>query len=103
MRCRIGSSSGITGRLPNFWRVGPGYAKKLEANGLYTMGDIARCSIGKPDELYNEELLYQLFGVNAELLIDHAWGYEPCTIQDVKAYKPETNSVSYRSGFAVPL
>lgn len=58
------------------------------------MGDIARCSIGKPDELYNEELLYQLFGVNAELLIDHAWGYEPCTIQDVKAYKPETNSVS---------
>ena len=69
-------------------------AKKLEANGLYTMGDIARCSIGKPDELYNEELLYQLFGVNAELLIDHAWGYEPCTIQDVKAYKPETNSVS---------
>ena len=80
--------------LTDFWRVGPGYAKKLEANGLYTMGDIARCSIGKPDELYNEELLYQLFGVNAELLIDHAWGYEPCTIQDVKAYKPETNSVS---------
>ena len=71
--------------LTDFWRVGPGYAKKLEANGLYTMGDIARCSIGKPDELYNEELLYQLFGVNAELLIDHAWGYEPCTIQDVKA------------------
>ena len=58
------------------------------------MGDIAKCSIGRPDELYNEELLYQLFGVNAELLIDHAWGYEPCTIQDVKAYKPETNSVS---------
>lgn len=80
--------------LTDFWRVGLGYAKKLEANGLYTMGDIARCSIGKPDELYNEELLYQLFGVNAELLIDHAWGYEPCTIQDVKAYKPETNSVS---------
>lgn len=80
--------------LTDFWRVGPGYAKKLEANGLYTMGDIARCSIGRPDELYNEELLYQLFGVNAELLIDHAWGYEPCTIQDVKAYKPETNSVS---------
>ena len=69
--------------LTDFWRVGPGYAKKLEANGLYTMGDIARCSIGKPDELYNEELLYQLFGVNAELLIDHAWGYEPCTIQAV--------------------
>ena len=80
--------------LTDFWRVGSGYRKKLEAAGLYTMGDIARCSIGKPDELYNEELLYQLFGVNAELLIDHAWGYEPCTIQDVKAYKPETNSVS---------
>lgn len=60
--------------LTDFWRVGPGYAKKLEANGLIMMGDIARCSIGRPDELYNEELLYQLFGVNAELLIDHAWG-----------------------------
>ena len=58
------------------------------------MGDIARCSIGKPNELYNEELLYKLFGINAELLIDHAWGYEPCTMEQVKAYKPETNSVS---------
>ena len=79
--------------LTDFWRVGPGYAKKLEANGLYTMGDIAKCSIGRPDELYNEELLYQLFGVNAELLIDHAWGWEPCTIAEVKQYKPESNSV----------
>ena len=79
--------------LTDFWRVGPGYAKKLEANGLYTMGDIAKCSIGRPDELYNEELLYQLFGVNAELLIDHAWGWEPCTIADIKAYKPESNSI----------
>ena len=57
------------------------------------MGDIARCSIGKANELYNEDLLYRLFGVNAELLIDHAWEYEPCTMKMVKAYKPETNSV----------
>lgn len=80
--------------LTDFWRVGRGYAKKLEQNGLYTMGDIARCSIGKSNEFYNEDLLYHLFGVNAELLIDHAWGYEPCTIEQVKAYQPETNSVS---------
>lgn len=79
--------------LTDFWRVGRGYAKKLEANGLYTMGDVARCSIGKEKEYYNEELLYQLFGINAELLIDHAWGYEPCTMADVKAYKPESNSI----------
>ena len=74
--------------LTDFWRVGPGYAKKLEANAVYTMGDIARCS------LENEEMLYRLFGVNAELLIDHAWGWEPCTIAEVKAYKPENNSTS---------
>ena len=80
--------------ITDFWRVGRGYAAKLEANGLYTMGDIARCSIGKEDEYYNEELLYKLFGINAELLIDHAWGYEPCTIADVKSYKPENNSLS---------
>lgn len=80
--------------LTDFWRVGGGYAKKLAENGLYTMGDIARCSIGKTNEFYNEELLYKLFGINAELLIDHAWGHEPCTMQDIKAYKPETNSVS---------
>ena len=80
--------------LTDFWRVGKGYAKKLEEYGLYTMGDIARCSIGKENELYNEDMLYRLFGVNAELLIDHAWGYEPVTIADIKGYKPETNSVS---------
>lgn len=80
--------------LTDFWRVGKGYAKKLEEHGLFTMGDIARCSIGKTNEFYNEELLYKLFGINAELLIDHAWGYEPCTMEHVKAYKPETNSVS---------
>ena len=80
--------------LTDFWRVGRSYSKKLEKIGLYTMGDIARCSIGKPTDYYNEELLYKLFGINAELLIDHAWGYEPCTMEDVKAYKPETNSIS---------
>lgn len=79
--------------ITDFWRVGAGYAKKLEASGIYTMGDVARCSVGKPNEYYNEELLYQMFGINAELLIDHAWGYEPTTIQDVKAYKPQSNSV----------
>ncbi len=79
--------------LTDFWRVGKGYAKKLEEHGLCTMGDIARCSIGKKNEYYNEDLLYQLFGINAELLIDHAWGYEPCTMEDVKSYKPENNSI----------
>ena len=79
--------------LTDFWRVGRGYANKLEAHGLYTMGDIARCSIGKPTDYHNEELLYKLFGVNAELLIDHAWGWEPCTIADIKAYKPENKSI----------
>lgn len=79
--------------LTDFWRVGKGYAAKLEAHGLYTMGDIARCSIGKSTDYHNEELLYKLFGVNAELLIDHAWGWEPCTIADIKAYKPENKSI----------
>lgn len=74
--------------LTDFWRVGRGYAKKLEANGLMTMGDIARCSVE------NEDLLYKLFGINAELLIDHAWGWEPCTIKDIKSYKSETKSLS---------
>ena len=74
--------------LTDFWRVGRGYAKKLETHGLYTMGDIARCSIGKSTEFYNEELLYRLFGVNAQLLIDHAWGWESCTMADIKAYRP---------------
>lgn len=74
--------------LTDFWRVGRGYASKLEARGIYTMGDIARCSV------YNEELLYRLFGKNAELLIDHAWGWEPCTIADVKGYRPQVCSLS---------
>ena len=74
--------------LTSFWRVGVGYAKKLEEHNLYTMGDIARCSLN------NEDLLYKLFGVNAEILIDHAWGVEPCTIKDIKSYKPQRNSIS---------
>lgn len=74
--------------LTDFWRVGAGYAKKLEQQGLYTMGDIARCSVE------NENILYGLFGKNTELLIDHAWGWEPCTIKDVKNYKPSSNSLS---------
>ena len=74
--------------LTDFWRVGKGYTARLEKNGIYTMGDIARTSIK------NEELLYKLFGVNAELLIDHAWGYEPVTIEQIKSYKPKTNSIS---------
>lgn len=73
--------------ITDFWRVGRGYGRKLEEHRLYTMGDIARCSI------QNEALLYRLFGVNAELLIDHAWGYEPCTIKDIKAYRPESSSI----------
>ena len=79
--------------LTDFWRVGRGYSKKLEEHGLFTMGDVARCSIGKPDDYYNEDLLYKLFGINAELLIDHAWGWEPCKIADIKAYKPSVNSL----------
>lgn len=80
--------------LTDFWRVGRGYCKKLEEYGLYTMGDIARCSIGGPRDFYNEDLLYKLFGINAELLIDHAWGWEPTTIDLIKAYKPSVNSIS---------
>ena len=74
--------------ITDFWRVGKGYSKKLAENKIYTMGDIALASIE------NEELFYKLFGINAELLIDHAWGYEPCTINDIKSYKPISNSIS---------
>ena len=79
--------------ITDFWRVGKGYAKKLNEAGLYTMGDIAKCSVGSEDRYYNEDLLYDMFGVNAELLIDHAWGYEPCTMKHIKAYKPESSSL----------
>lgn len=88
--------------LTDFWRVGTGYAKKLEEVGLYTMGDVARCSLGGPDAYYNEELLYKMFGINAELLIDHAWGWEPCRISDIKAYKPSTNSLGAGQVFQCP-
>ena len=76
--------------IRDFWRVGSGYTKKLHAAGLYTMGDIARYSLSQQ----GEDRLYKLFGVNAELLIDHAWGWEPCTMADVKSYRPMTNSLS---------
>ena len=79
--------------ITDFWRVGKGYAKKLAVYQIYTMGDVARCSVGKEKEYHNEELLYKLFGINAELLIDHAWGYETCTIADIKVYKPEAKSI----------
>ena len=74
--------------ITDFWRVGSGYSNKLEKYNMHTMGDIARCSLD------NEDLLYKLFGINAELLIDHAWGWEPTTIAQIKAYKPSTNSLS---------
>ena len=74
--------------LTDFWRVGKGYTAKLEKIGLYTMGDVARCS------LQNEDVLYRLFGVSAQLLIDHAWGWEPCTLADIKAYRPQSSSIS---------
>lgn len=75
--------------LTDFWRIGKGYAKKLEANYMYTMGDVAKVSLTKQ----GEDTLYKLFGVNAELLIDHAWGWEPCTMDAVKSYKPESKSL----------
>ncbi len=80
--------------LTEFWRVGRGISKKLEEHGMYTMGDVARCSVGRESDYYNEDLLYKLFGVNAELLIDHAWGWEPTEISDIKSYRPESSSLS---------
>lgn len=74
--------------ITDFWRIGGGYARSLGCYGMFTMGDVARCSIK------NEELLFRLFGINAELLIDHAWGREPCTIDDIKAYRPQSQSLS---------
>ena len=74
--------------ITDFWRVGHGIAKRLERLGILTMGDVARTSV------YNEEALYKEFGINAELLIDHAWGWEPCTIKEIKAYRPENTSLT---------
>ena len=82
--------------LTDFWRVGRGTARKLEANGMFTMGDVALQSVE------NEDLLYRLFGVNAELLIDHAWGWEPCEIRHIKAYRPESSSLSVGQVLAEP-
>lgn len=74
--------------LTDFWRIGRGYARKLTSHGMFTMGDVARAS------LTGEQILYQLFGINAELLIDHAWGWEPCTMADIKAYRPTATGIS---------
>ena len=82
--------------ITDFWRIGKGYAKKLAENGMFTMGDVARAS------LENEDRLYKLFGINAELLIDHAWGYEPCRISDIKSYVPENNSLSVGQVLSTP-
>lgn len=79
--------------ITDFWRVGAGYARRLQENGMFTMGDVARCSVGTSRDFYNEDLLYKLFGVNAELLIDHAWGWEPVTIDLIKEYRPATTSL----------
>lgn len=79
--------------ITDFWRVGRGYAKKLAKKSIFTMGDIARCSLGTSSDYYNEDLLYKMFGVNAELLIDHAWGYEPCNLAEVKSYRPQRKSL----------
>lgn len=82
--------------LTDFWRIGKGISKKLEAHGMLTMGDVARCSVR------DSELLYRLFGKNAELLIDHAWGWEPCTIAEIKAYVPENTSLSVGQVLSAP-
>lgn len=81
--------------ITDFWRVGKGTAKRLEKFDIFTMGDVARCSLGKPTDYYNEDLLYKEFGVNAELLIDHAWGIEPVEMAACKAYKPKVNSLTF--------
>ena len=88
--------------ITDFWRVGRGYARRLAEAGMTTMGDVARCSIGGKGDFYNEDLLYRLFGVNAELLIDHAWGYEPTLISDIKAYQPEDQSLSQSQVLSCP-
>lgn len=88
--------------LTDFWRVGRGIARRLESRGLYTMGDVARCSIGREEDFHNPELLYRLLGVNAELLIDHAWGYENVEIRDIKAYRPASRSLCSGQVLAEP-
>lgn len=80
--------------LTDFWRIGRGYAQSLKDVGIYTMGDIAKCSLGKDEDFHNSGLLFEMFGVNAQLLIDHAWGIEPVTIDDIKSYQPNNKSIS---------
>ena len=80
--------------ITDFWRVAAGTARRLASQGMYTMGDVARCSLGKPEAYHNQELLFRLFGVNAELLIDHAWGWEPVGMAEIKSYVPESRSLS---------
>ncbi len=80
--------------ITDFWRIGGGYARKLARYNMFTMGDVARCSLGKPGSYFSEDLLYKLFGVNAELLIDHAWGEESCTMREIKSYTPASHSLS---------
>lgn len=79
--------------ITDFWRIGRGYQKRLSELGIFTMGDVALCSLGSPSDYLNEDLLYNTFGKNAELLIDHAWGWEPCTIKDIKSYRPSSSGV----------
>ena len=86
--------------LTDFWRIGSGCRRRLEEKGLYTMGDVARCSLGREGEYYSEDLLYRIFGVNAQLLINHAWGWEPCTLSQIKNYRPKSSSLS--SGQVLP-
>ena len=82
--------------ITDFWRIGGGYSRSLARYGMFTMGDVARMS------LVNESLLYKLFGVNAELLIDHAWGYEPCTMREIKSYRPRSKSLSLGQVLSTP-
>lgn len=88
--------------ITDFWRVGKGYEKKLAEHGIYTMGDVARCSIGSSTNPHNEDLLYRLFGINAELLIDHAWGWEPCSMKEIKAYRPQASSAGTSQVLSCP-
>ncbi len=88
--------------ITDFWRVGKGYARRLEKEAMFTMGDVARCSIGDTFSYHNEDLLYKMFGKNAELLIDHAWGYEPCTIYDIKKYQPKKSSIGSGQVLHIP-
>ena len=80
--------------ITDFWRIGKGYSRKLAKYGMYTMGDVALCSVGKATDYHNEDLLYKLFGINAELLIDHAWGWENCTLGQIRRYVPASSSIS---------